>query len=209
MITDIKIWQTGLDKAEGSSLMEQHILETPHPVERGKTISFPTLEFEGAAGILIEFDRRCQNEESQDQLIFNSYFSSQKKAMNLTSNYNSNTFLANGLRVSGKRSFKHPVFMIGNTLEAQFISTATARKNLESLSQWGYKLYIRPFYEFPKIKFDGLNTLISGFVERKIFEEILIMMTQSVRKISHLSLIEAVSLLKGVPVKGSELEMKK
>ena len=149
MIKDIKTWQLALDKAEGSSLMEQHILETPHPIERGKTISFPTLVFEGAAGILIKFDRRCQNEENQDQLIFNSYFSSQKKAMNLTSNYNSNTFLANGLRVSGNRVFKHPVFMIGNTLEVQFISTATARKNLESLSQWGYKLYVCPFLRVP------------------------------------------------------------
>jgi hypothetical protein len=99
--------------------------------------------------------------------------------------------------------------MIGNTLEAQFISTATARKNLESLSQWGYKLYIRPYYEFPKMKLSGLNGFMDGFAERKLFEDIMIMMTQAIRKTTHLTLIEAVSLLKGVPVKGNELEMKK
>ena len=209
VIQDIKIWQLGLDRAEGCSLMEQHILETPHPIERGKTITFPTLVFEGAAGILIEFDRRCQNEENQDQLIFNSYFSSQKKAMNLSSNFNSNTFLANGLRVSGKRTFKQPIFMIGNTLETQFISTATARKNLESLSQWGYKMFVRPYYEFPQIRLSGLERVIPGFLERKLFEEVLMLLVQSARRSCHFTLIEAVSLFKGVPVKGSELEMKK
>ena len=74
LVRELKSWELCLDRAEGSSLMEQHIFETPHPVERGKTITLPTLYFEGASGILIEFDRRCQNEEPQDQLIFNSYF---------------------------------------------------------------------------------------------------------------------------------------
>lgn len=189
--------------------MEQHIFETPHPVERGKTITFPTLYFEGASGILIEFDRRCQNEETQDQLIFNSYFESQKKAMNLTANYNSGTFLANGLRVSGKKTFKFPVFMIGNTLEAQFISTSTARKNLESLSQWGYKIYVRPYYELPLVELPFLDKVFKSFEAKKMFEEVTTLMIQSARRVSSYCLGEAVSLLKGVPIKGGEVEMKR
>lgn len=37
-----------------------------------------------------------------------------------------------------------PIVMIGDHLNVSFSSTKSAKSNLGSLNQWGYKLYIKP-----------------------------------------------------------------
>lgn len=58
---------------EGISQMESYLVETPHPIERGKTIKFKNIVIPRAFGFLVEFDKNCQDEENTDQLVFHSW----------------------------------------------------------------------------------------------------------------------------------------
>lgn len=51
---------------EGISQLDSRIIETPHPIERGKTIKFKNLFIPNAFGFLVEFDKNCQDEENTD-----------------------------------------------------------------------------------------------------------------------------------------------
>jgi hypothetical protein len=126
---------------EGLLQSEVYILETTHPIERGKTVTFKRIHNPLAIGFVVEFDRRCQNEEAGDNLTFTSWFEPERKStQNQGGEGNINKFLA----VSARRSLKRQAVFIGDSLDVHFQSSNLAKNNLKSLSQWGYRLYVRP-----------------------------------------------------------------
>ena len=159
--------------------------------------------------MIVEFDRRCQNEETQDQLLFTSYFQQRKKISNVSTNYKNDTYMANSVRVSGKRQFKAPLMMMGDTLEVQFASSATAKNNLTSLSQWGYKVYVRPLYGPPELEVFDLRIGLSGLLAETTFKEMVLLFVRNAKWNTYALMMESAGLLKGIPVKASEFEMKK
>lgn len=48
-----------LQNDEGVDHLNEKVLETNHPYERGKVINFEQLNFPGAIAISVEFDKRC------------------------------------------------------------------------------------------------------------------------------------------------------
>ena len=130
-----------LNQNEGVNQSEIYVLETSHPIERGKNIIFKRIHNIDALGFVIEFDKKSQNEESSDSLIFNSWFEPEKKTnINQTGEGKVNKFV----NVSARRNLKKNIIMIGNNLDVQFISSNVAKNNGRSLNQWGYKLYVKP-----------------------------------------------------------------
>lgn len=135
--------ETSKQTIKGISQLDTHIAETPHPIERGKNITFKRIFHEKAIGYLLEFDKRCQDDESTDSLIITSWFHPEKKGVtNIVADAHINRYL----NICGKKTLKKTIVMIGNSLDIQFISSNMAKNNAKSLSQWGYKIFIRPIY---------------------------------------------------------------
>jgi hypothetical protein len=62
---------------EGIDGSQEVILETSHPIERGKSIQFDQLNFPGAHAICIELDPRCKSDE-RDNLVLMGWYSQHK-----------------------------------------------------------------------------------------------------------------------------------
>ena len=99
--------------------------------------------------------------------------------------------------------------MMGDTLEVQFASSATAKNNLTSLSQWGYKVYVRPFYGPPELEVFDLRIGLSGLLAETTFKEMVLLFVRNAKWNTYALMMESAGLLKGIPVKASEFEMKK
>ncbi len=51
---------------EGVSAIQERVYETCHPLERGKSQSFPSANFPEASLLFLEFDKRCQSDQNHD-----------------------------------------------------------------------------------------------------------------------------------------------
>lgn len=64
--------------SEGVNETRQHVMETLHPYERGKIIPFEQITFHGAIALVVDFDKKCQSDQSHDFLVINSWDSDQR-----------------------------------------------------------------------------------------------------------------------------------
>jgi len=128
---------------EGVDYLNEKVIETNHPYERGKVINFDPLLFPGAIAISVEFDKRCQSDAAHDCITLCSgidstysnfgYFMNQRDPVGIS------------FRISGKPNLKKPIVMLGNSLQVDFSSSGQA-KDEHSLNRWGFRLKIRPIY---------------------------------------------------------------
>jgi len=129
---------------EGVDHLNEKLIETNHPYERGRAINFDPLVFPGAIAISIEFDKRCQSDVSHDFISLTSGYDS-SYSNNIGYFMNHREHIGTSFRISGKPNLKKPLVMLGNSLQADFAPSGQV-KDEHSLSRWGFKLRVRPIY---------------------------------------------------------------
>jgi hypothetical protein len=143
---------------EGIDGSQEVILETSHPIERGKSIQFDQLNFPGAHAICIELDPRCKSDE-RDNLVLMGWYSQHKSTPptgNIPQSYDN---LGVKMKFSGdaEKWGEKKIYLFGNCLMVNINSSALVI-NSDSLVQWGFKLSIRPIYGFS----DNLENFLTG-----------------------------------------------
>jgi other hect domain ubiquitin protein ligase E3 len=119
------------------------VYETNHPYERSKVQQFDAKYFPGAIALSLEFDRKCQSDQSHDFLTISSYYDYHNSNPGIELPL-SKIFLSKGMgigntfKVSGKINIKKQIVLLGNTVEGDFASSAHSRDE-HSLSRWGYR----------------------------------------------------------------------
>lgn len=103
---------------EGIDYLNEKIVETNHPYERGRVINFDPLIFPGAIAISIEFDRRCHSDVSHDFISLSSGYDSTYSNIGYFMNHRE--AIGTSFRISGKPNLKKPLVMLGNCLQADF-----------------------------------------------------------------------------------------
>lgn len=129
---------------EGISQVESYIVETQHPIERGKNTIFKRIYNRDVLGYYLEFDKKCQDEENSDNLMISSWFYPEVKG---TASTAQDMTFYKYVSIAGKKTHFNPLLMIGDTIDIQFISSQIAKNNVKSLNQWGYKIIVRPIYK--------------------------------------------------------------
>lgn len=116
--------------------------ETPHPIERGKNQSFPSLKLPEASLIYAEFDKRCQSDPNHD--ILSIQMIHENLPVGNSINCNDGVFTTN-LRLTGKVDSGKPYLIIGNSINIDFTSSGHA-KDSKSFGRFGFKFGLRPIY---------------------------------------------------------------
>eukprot|EP01015_Nassula_variabilis_P000433 TRINITY_DN1021_c0_g1_i11.p1 TRINITY_DN1021_c0_g1~~TRINITY_DN1021_c0_g1_i11.p1 ORF type:complete len:410 (+),score=84.11 TRINITY_DN1021_c0_g1_i11:65-1294(+) len=110
---------------EGIDQFQEKVFETNHPYERGKVQTFDTCNFPGAIALVVEFDKRCQSDASQDFLVLISWYENHQSHSGYYSSLRDS--MSNCYRISGKPMLRRPLLLLGNILQVEFTSSGQAR----------------------------------------------------------------------------------
>lgn len=127
---------------EGISAATEKIYETSHPLERGKNINFPARKFPNASVLLLDLDKRCQSDPSDDTLTIQVVHEDSPVGNSIQ--VNDGVFSAN-LRLSGVVDCKKPHLMFGQAVTVDFNSSGQV-KDTQSLVRYGFKFGLRPVF---------------------------------------------------------------
>ena len=110
---------------EGIDCLNEKVLETNHPYEKGRAINFDPLIFPGAIALCVEFDKKCQSDITHDFLSLSSGFDSSFSNIGYFMNHREH--FGTSFRISGKPGLKKPLVMLGNCLQADFSSSGQVK----------------------------------------------------------------------------------
>jgi len=110
---------------EGIDYLNEKVIETNHPYEKGRAMNFDPLLFPGAIAICVEFDKRCQSDISHDFLSLSSGYDT--TFTNIGYFMNHREHFGSSFRISGKPGLKKPLVMLGNSLQVDFSSSGQVK----------------------------------------------------------------------------------
>ena len=154
--------------AAGADMVQEKVIETSHPYQRGKQQINETLSFPGAIAICIEIDPRSQTDNAHDCL----WLSSPDNSAGFT-NFNGEVF-GSSFKLSGKVVINHQLVLQGDQIHIEFNAAGQHREESGS-SKWGFKLKIKPYYGEPMILLsDNTNTSLLSKISLRLGGESLL-----------------------------------
>lgn len=121
-------------------MIQEKIYETSHPLERGKSQSFPSANFPESSLLFLDFDKRCQSDQNHDIMTIQLIHEDCPIGNSIPCH---DGVFNTHLRLTGKIDMKRPVLFLGNKISVDFNSSGHA-KDAQSFGRFGFKFGLRP-----------------------------------------------------------------